>query len=117
MTGLAPWQLYADSPPVPGFMAVPTANGTLSWRNIASIFEIYEKKGNQVLYAGIQGYYASPTALGPIVGTNWPDGTICAVRYSGYWTISTGNGGYTTNVQTLGMAVIKNKVWGAPGWG
>lgn len=116
-TGMMDWTLYADSAPIPGYMAVPSASGTLTWRKIAEIFDIYEKKGNAVLYAGVQGYYTSPTTIGAIVGTNHPDGTICAVRYNTVYGASTGNGGIYTYLSTLGMAVIKNGVWGAPGWG
>ena len=117
-TGVLNWSTYANmAPPNSNYIACPGPNGTVVWRTIQSIIDQYVTKGNQVIYAGIMTT-PQPTALiGNVVGNNWPNGTICVVRYSHYYETGNGNGTTYTTVDTLGMATIVNGVWTAPGWG
>lgn len=120
VSGIMPWSLFAGSAPPAGYIAVPSANGTLTWRSIAEIFDIYEKKGNMILYAGSMDYNTSPSAIAGILGVNHPVGTIAILRSYATYTTFTGNGAivYTT-LSTLAMATLQagnpNR-WVSPGW-
>lgn len=115
-TGILPYQTYTPSAGNNTMMLVPTAGGVLGWRTIASIFEVYEKKGNQVIYAGTMAYTTSPSALAGIIGTNYPEETIAVYHSSASYKIGTGNGSHTTLVESIAMAVLKGGVWQSPGW-
>ena len=116
-TGFLPWQVFSDQPWQGGaHVLVPTWSGILGWRSIASIFSVYAKKGNNIIYAGQLSYTSSPSILASIVGTNWPNGTIAVYRSNASYGIGTSNGAITTPVSTLAMAVISNGTWYSPGW-
>lgn len=116
-TGLMAWSLYSTSPGTANQVGCPSLNGNIVWRSIDEILDIYLTKGNTVIYAGVQQTPQPTASLGLIVGTNWPNGTICVVRYTASYDLYNGNGSTVTTVSTLGMATIVNKVWTAPGWG
>lgn len=116
-TGLMAWSLYSTSAPLANQVGCPSLDGFIVWRSVQEIFDMYLTKGNMVLYAGVQSTSAPVANLGLIVGTNWPNGTICAVRYTATYDLYNGNGSTVTTVSTLGMATIVNNVWTAPGWG
>lgn len=115
-SGLMGWSLYSASPGNASQVGCPGLNGVIIWRSIAEIFDLYVTKGNMVLYAGVRATNTTSASLGLIVGTNWPNGTICAVRYTASYDLYNGNGSTVSVVTTLGMATIVNNVWTSPGW-
>lgn len=116
-TGIFPWQvfcgqIYQGS----GYVLAPSVFGILGWRSIESIFNIFAKRGNTILYVGTLDYNASPATIASIAGTNWPNGTIAVYRSTTSYGIGTSNGAITTPVSTLAMATISNGTWYSPGW-
>lgn len=116
-TGIFPWQVFSGQIyQGSAYVLAPSVFGILGWRSIESIFSIYAKKGNNILYVGQLPYTASPSTIASIVGTNWPNGTIAIYRSNAQRGAGTGNGSLMTNFSTLGMATINNGTWYSPGW-
>lgn len=116
-TGFLPWQTFSGQVwQGSDYVLAPSVHGVLGWRSIASIFSLYAKKGNTIIYVGSLDYNTSPNVIGDMVGRSWPNGTIAIYRSNTAYTISTSNGSITTPVTTLAMAVISNGTWYSPGW-
>lgn len=116
-TGILPWQVFSGQVHQgSAYVLAPSSFGILGWRSIASIFSLYAKKGNDILYIGTLSYNTPPSAIGGMIGTNWPNGTIAVYRSNASYGIGTSNGAITTQVSTLAMATINNGVWSSPGW-
>jgi hypothetical protein len=116
-TGFLPWQTFSGQIwQGSSYVLAPSIFGILGWRSIASIFSIYAKRGNDILYIGALPYAASPSVIGSMIGTNWPNGTIVIYRSNNESGASTGNGGLLTVFNSLAMATISNGTWYSPGW-
>lgn len=113
--GLLPYQNFIDAGSNENFVMVPNASGGFSWRSIADIFNVYAKKGNQIIYAGTLPYTTTSATLTSILGTGHAVNTMAIMRYSTRYEIGTSNGSLWTPVSTIGMAVFNGSTWQSPG--
>lgn len=115
-TGFLPWQTFSGQVwQGGGYVLAPSVLGILGWRSIASIFTLYGKKGNNILYAGTIGFASPGATLNSILGHGWPYNTIAIYRSNITYGIGTSNGSINTPVSTLGMAMYNGGSWVVPG--
>lgn len=129
VSGNLPWNMYTSTPPEPDTFFVPTTDGRGGWKKIKTIIEEYGTKGNQILY--MAGNFRYPeiytwktrqwyTGIEPIIrntmGVDYPNGTMCVFRWTGYWSNGTGNGTYQWTTTAITMMICQDKRWIAPGF-
>lgn len=122
-SGFFGWNAFTTAAPVTGDILMAGPSGVNVWKASKDLVLSYVTKTNRIYYLATavagdpnQNLNNYSTMLGNLIGTWQDEGSILVFKWYTDYGISTGNGAYTTRLESIGVAVKSGARWVFPGY-